>query len=113
MAQRVQVLLICDLHDGEVEGVETINFAVDNRAYEIDVCGMHAGEFREAMAPFVGAGRRVGSVPRQRSSRRNGGYTHGFDPAAVRAWAKSKGIKVSERGRIAADVLEQYTAAGF
>jgi hypothetical protein len=36
----------------------------------------------------------------------------GVDPAAVRAWARSKGITVSERGRISADVLAQFTAAG-
>jgi hypothetical protein len=38
--------------------------------------------------------------------------TTGVDPAAVRAWAKSSGIKVSERGRIPADIVDQYTAAG-
>jgi hypothetical protein len=29
----------------------------------------------------------------------------------VRAWAKSQGIQVSERGRIPASVVEQYEAA--
>jgi hypothetical protein len=36
----------------------------------------------------------------------------GVDPAAVRAWAKSQGLKVNERGRIPADIVERYTAAG-
>jgi hypothetical protein len=34
------------------------------------------------------------------------------DPAAVRAWAKGKGVDVSPRGRIKADVIEAYRAAG-
>jgi hypothetical protein len=30
----------------------------------------------------------------------------------VREWAKAHGVKVSERGRISAEVLEQYAARG-
>jgi len=29
---------------------------------------------------------------------------------AIREWAKKKGLKVSERGRIPADIVEQYHA---
>ena len=32
MAQKVQVLLVCDLHDGDVEGTETVTFAGRVRA---------------------------------------------------------------------------------
>ena len=51
MAQKVQVLLACDLHDGDdVEGTETISFALDGASYEVDVCDPHAavmhGSFR-------------------------------------------------------------------
>lgn len=114
MAQRVQVLLVCDLHDGEVEGDETITFALDGRAYDIDVCADHAAGLRDAFAPYVGAARRSGSGGGRGRARRGGGSAApSVDPAAVRAWARSNGIKVSERGRISADVLEQYSAAGF
>ena len=111
MAQRVQVLLVCDLHDGDVPGTETVTYGLDGRTYEIDVCDAHAAELRDAFAPYVGAGRRVGT--RGRGRRGAGGVSRSVDPAAVRAWARSKGIKVSERGRISADVLDQYAAAGF
>jgi hypothetical protein len=118
MAQRVQVLLLCDLHDGEVEGTETVQFAVDGRSYEIDVCDQHAAEIRDAFASYIGAGRRAGTGAgsgggRGRGKRGSGSNGAGVDPAAVRAWARSQGIKVSERGRISADVVEQYRAAGF
>ncbi len=33
------------------------------------------------------------------------------DNAAIRAWAKSAGLQVSERGRTGADVIRQYEAA--
>jgi hypothetical protein len=109
VAQRVQILLVCDVHGDDTEGAETINFSLDGTAYEIDVCEAHAAKLRDAFAPYVAAARRVqrGGGRRGRSGGRSGG---GFDPAAVRAWAKSNGIKVSERGRISAEVLEQYSA---
>src|SRR4051794_17591558 len=60
MAQRVQVLLVCDLHEGDEEGTETIAFSLDGAAYEIDVCDAHAAELRDAFAPYVGQARRAG-----------------------------------------------------
>ena len=33
-------------------------------------------------------------------------------PAAVRAWAAGQGIEVNARGRIKADVVEKFRAAG-
>ena len=35
----------------------------------------------------------------------------GLTPAQIRAWAKSRGIKVNERGRISADIVAKYEAA--
>jgi hypothetical protein len=114
MAQRVQVLLVCDVHGDDTEGTETITFSTDGSSYEIDLCDRHAGEYRDAIAPYVAVGRRT-----HRGGGGGGGRRHrgnrsstGFDPAAVRAWAKSSGVKVSERGRISAEVLEQFHAAG-
>ncbi|MDP9101675.1 MAG: Lsr2 family protein, partial [Actinomycetota bacterium] len=63
MAQKVQVLLVCDLHEGEVEGTETVSFGLDGSTYEIDTCSSHAASLRDAFAPFVGAARRAGRTP--------------------------------------------------
>lgn len=118
MAQRVQVLLVCDVHGDETPGSETVSFAVDGSAYEIDVCDQHAGELRDAFAPYVGVARRAAGRLATASGGRSGrrgrrsAVSSGFDPAAVRIWARQSGIKVSARGRIGADVLEQYAAAG-
>ena len=111
MAQRVQVLLICDLHDDDTAGTETVTFSVDGASYEIDVCETHGKALREAFAPYVAAGRRAGrggSARRGRGGRTGSG---GFDPAAVRTWAKENGVAVSQRGRIGAGVLEKYNAS--
>ena len=47
----------------------------------------------------------VKKAPVRRGSTRPGGKA---DPAAVRKWAQDRGIAVSSRGRISAEVLEQY-----
>jgi Lsr2 len=114
MAQRFQVLLVCDLHDDETPGTETVTFAVDGTTYEIDTCEAHGAELRDAFAPYVAAGRRSGRAATPSAGRRRRGAGRsagGVDPAAVRAWARSNNVAVSERGRISADILAQYAAA--
>ena len=118
MAQRVQVLLVCDLHADEVEGVETISFGLDGTSYEIDTCEQHGAELRDAFAPFVGAARRAGRTP---VSTRRSGRTGSARPAAagsdrervqaIREWARSQGHQVSERGRLSAEVTRAFEAA--
>ena len=114
MAQKVQVLLVCDLHADEVEGSETIAFGLDGSSYEIDVCDQHGAELRDAFAPFVGAARRAGRSPAsaaRRGARRTGGGGGKQNVSEVRDWARKNGFQVSERGRIAAEVLQAYEAA--
>ncbi len=115
MAQKVQILLVCDLHDDETEGSETVAFGLDGSSYEIDVCEEHAGELRDAFASYVGAARRAGRAPAAPAQRRAGrGGRSGGDRQRVqeiREWARSNGHKVSERGRLSAAVIEAYDAA--
>jgi hypothetical protein len=120
MAQKVQVLLVCDLHDDEVEGSETVAFGLDGSSYEIDVCDDHAAQLRDAFAPFVGAARRAGRAPASAAARRparassRSGAGSGGDKQRVqeiRAWARDNGHTVSERGRLSAAVVEAYEAA--
>jgi hypothetical protein len=112
MAQVFQVLLVCDVHDDDTPGTETVSFAVDGTSYEIDTCSAHGAKLREAFAPYVAAGRRAsrGSGSSAGRRRRGRSSSSGVDPAAVRAWARSNNVKVSERGRIGADVLAAYAA---
>jgi hypothetical protein len=115
MAQKVQVLLVCDLHDDEVEGSETVAFGLDGSAYEIDVCEQHGADLRDAFAPYVGAARRAGRAPVAPAQRRGGrGRSGAGDKQRVqeiREWARANGHQVSERGRLSAAVMEAYEAA--
>jgi hypothetical protein len=108
MAQKVKVTVVCDLpHEGEVEGTETVSFAFDGTAYEIDVCSTHAKEVREKFAQYADHARRATGVPagRRRRSRSGPGRERSSE---IRAWAKERGHKVSERGRIPASIIAEY-----
>jgi hypothetical protein len=113
MAQVFQVLLVCDVHDDETPGTETVTFGLDGTTYEIDTCAEHGAKLRDAFAPYVAVGRRAGrsSAGSSGRRRRGRGSSGGIDPAAVRAWARSNNVKVSERGRISAEVLAAYSAS--
>lgn len=106
MAQRVQVLLVCDLHDDETPATETVRFSLNGSAYEIDLCDLHSSRLRDSMAAYVGAARRATGGGRGRRSRdRSGRGSHAGD---IRDWARREGIEVSKRGRIPAHIVERY-----
>jgi hypothetical protein len=115
MAQRVRVMLICDLHDDDTSGDETVPFSLDGVSYEMDVCRDHARDFRETLAPYLGVSRRVGGGRARRAARgsraRASAGGDRSQTAAVRAWAREQGLPVSERGRIPASLVAQYEAA--
>ena len=112
MAQRVITRLIDDL-DQESEATATVAFGLDGSQYEIDLTDAHAAELRDTFAPYVEAARRVGGTTRARTAtpRRTATATGEPDLAAVRAWAREQGTKVSDRGRVSATVLKAYRDA--
>lgn len=104
MAQRVTVILEDDL-DGS-KATETIQFGLDGVAYEIDLNTENASHLREALAPWVGAARRMSGRknPARTSTRRS-------DLNEIRAWARENGHEVSDRGRVAQTIVRAYDAA--
>lgn len=113
MAQKVTVSLVDDL-DGD-KADETVEFGLDGKNYEIDLSSSNADKLRDALAGYVAAARRPGG------RRRSGGGGGGASAAAnrrpsvdreqnqaIRDWARKRGMKVSDRGRIPADVLDSY-----
>jgi hypothetical protein len=110
MAQIREVRLIDDL-DGEAAD-ETIEFGIDGKNYEIDLSTANAGKLREVLASFVAAARRSGG---RRGRSGGAGAAPARRPSidreqnqAIREWARKRGMKVSDRGRIPAEVLEAY-----
>jgi hypothetical protein len=109
MAQKVQVMLLCDLDDGNVDAEETLQFSLGNAAYEVDVCAKHAQQIRDGLQPFVAQARKTGAVSSARRRQRTAGTRQ--ETAGIRSWAKDQGIQVNERGRIPASVVKEYEAA--
>jgi hypothetical protein len=104
MAQKVQVILLDDLDGGSAD--ETVGFALDGISYEIDLSAQNAAELRDAFARYVGSARKSGG---RRTRSRVGAAGRGrTDTGAIREWARSQGLKVSDRGRIPSDILAKY-----
>lgn len=108
MAQKVSVLLVDDI-DGS-DAAETVRFGLDGTEYVIDLSEEHARELRELAAPYIEKARRVAG-PGRRAPRARNAAGNGTDPGKIRDWAREKGIKVNDRGRVPADVVAQYETA--
>ena len=111
MAQKVTVQLVDDTDGGTAD--ETVEFGLDGKSYEIDLSTTNAEKLRDALHSYVSVARRPGG-PRRRPA---AGGASGPRPkvdreqnAAIREWARERGMKVSDRGRIPAEVLEEYHA---
>lgn len=106
MAQKVLVALVDDLDGGPAD--ETVRFGIDGAEYEIELSKKNAAAFRKQLEPFIENARRAGRQ-RRRPGRATSSRQHSGE---IRAWAKQRGIAVSERGRIPASIVEEYAAAG-
>jgi|SRR5215467_2913943 len=109
MAQKVSVELRDDIDGGHAD--ETLRFGFDGADYEIDLSDKHALAFRKQLAPFVGHARKLGRGMARRATRTRTAAARKRS-GDIRAWAKDRGIGVSDRGRIPSSVVEQYKAAG-
>lgn len=120
MAQRVQIILEDDIDGGVAD--KTIQFGWDGSGYEIDLSDKHAGEFEQTMRRWLENARRVSAARRSSGKRQPVAAASSTaprvitraDPAqlkAIRTWARSTGLQISDRGRIAASVVEAFEAA--
>jgi len=111
-----KTLIIDDL-TGET-GARPRALAFDGVEYEIDLTDASFTELRALLKPYLRAGRAVSGKPaaaRRPSAtgvKRRPGSKPAPDSAAIRAWARSVGMPVTERGRVAPDVRAAWAAAG-
>ena len=106
MAKTVSVVVTDDL-DGSPDA-ETVAFGIDGLSYEIDLGKKNRAKLEKSLQPFMDAGRKTAQRRAAKPARAGGSRT---DRAAVRTWAAGQGLKVSERGRISAEVMSKYDAA--
>ncbi|MDG4821733.1 Lsr2 family protein [Asanoa sp. WMMD1127] len=113
MAKSTIVTLVDDL-DGSTAN-ETVSFALDGTAFEIDLSSANAGKLRRALQPFVDAGTRLtpGGARQARTVISPQGASQREQTRAIRAWAKRYGAQlgldaVGDRGAIPKPVRDAY-----
>lgn len=112
MARKVIYQLVDDIDStslAEGEG-ETVQFALDGTDYEIDLSDSNAKKLRDALADYVSAARTVAKT-RKTKSAGSAASRPKRDLAAIRAWARAEGHKISDRGRIPGSIIEDFEAS--
>jgi hypothetical protein len=95
---------IDDLDGGAADG--TVLFGYEGNSYEIELSKSNAAALADALAPYVAHARKA--RPTRRSTRRASDVA---DAGTVRQWAKARGYHVSQRGRVAHEIVAAYEAA--
>ncbi len=112
MAKITTVTLVDDIDGTEAD--ETIEFAYRGKGYKIDLSEGNAKEFDGAVAGFIESATSLGRVViGGRSVIPTSGRKPSVDKEqnqAIREWARKRGLKVSDRGRIPGEVLDAYHA---
>jgi len=109
VAQKVSVTYACDYDQKEIPpGQHRVRrFSFDGRDYEMDLCARHSNRFDETINRYAEHARKSSARPPHVKRRT---AAHRQHSANVRAWAKTMGIAVGDRGRIPADVVARYEA---
>ncbi|MCL6091846.1 MAG: Lsr2 family protein [Actinobacteria bacterium] len=121
MARITQVVVTCDLEDGEVTASDSISFSYGGKTYTLDLCKKHLDEVKSTLEAYAAAGHVLGRAPRGRRRVAGAGRstratstaasTRGESQAEIREWAREQGYAVGDRGRIPGEVRAAYDAA--
>jgi hypothetical protein len=106
MAQRTRVTYYSDLSGTEVGADATVRVGLDGATYEIDLTHAEQRALRNALAPYIAAGRPRGREPVSKATVERSGPTS----QVLRVWAQANGFDVPKRGRIPAAVMDAYRA---
>lgn len=121
MVQRTRIVMIDDLDDKELPAGEgtTIRFSVDDSMYELELSNKNAKKLRQALQPYIGKARRLGSTRGLNTGSQSTGAGAGRSRAraerdqlaAIRGWARDNGYQVSDRGRVSKRIKDAFQAA--
>jgi len=110
----IKTVLIDDFDGSPLSpGASTTTFSFNGAQYEIDLGPENVAKLRDALGPFIKAGRRVGGAGKAAPRRRGAGrHSNGSnDVTAIREWARANGHTIGDRGRIPAALIAAYEAA--
>ena len=118
MATLTQVTLTCDVC-GKAKDVQTRTIGLDGKSYEIDLCAKDGKGLSKATSGYVSNARKITArqAPREKLTARQAPRENGrrsrsrTETAAIRDWARTSGMQISDRGRVPAAVFRDYEAA--
>jgi len=94
-------------------GARTRTLRFDGVEYEIDLTDASFSDLRSALKPYLRAARAISGKPTgSRRSAAGKSKTAHSDSTAIRIWARGKGMAVTERGVVAADLRKAWEASG-
>lgn len=124
MGRQVITTYVCDLCGTELgPDRHHVAFGSEDSLFELDLCPRDGREVTDALSRWRSAGtatgryrsfgipQQLGRVERPAVRAAPAPERSPFEVAAIRRWARDQGIDVSERGRVARAVIEQYDAA--
>ena len=115
MARQTTVTVTDDL-DGSANAKE-VTFGWDGNWWTIDLSAKNRGSLEKALKPYLAKATKQTGQGAGKKARRAGSPTRPprgtsrADLGDVRAWARSNGHQVSDRGRVSAAVQQAYDAA--
>ncbi|MFS0733597.1 Lsr2 family protein [Microbacterium sp. 1P10UB] len=101
MVQRTVTQITDDL-DG-TPGARSVTFALEGASYSIDLSEVNLARLREALAPFIENAVREGAADGRRAS--SVGTWRRED---LQEWAKARGYRVGDRGRVPQGIVDEY-----
>jgi nucleoid-associated protein Lsr2 len=107
----VQRMMSFDDFDGSTDA-QTVRYGYGGHTYEIDLSEEHLKELDQLLSRYIEHSRRVDEVKPERRGRPDEGARRSPEELrAIRQWAREQGLQVSDRGRIAADIVAKYDAS--
>lgn len=109
MARRAVTQYFDDLDSTHLDEnqVNVVDFGFQGTDYTLDLSAENAKKLKELLAPYIEVARKKvgnraanGRSPQSRANTQRN--------REIREWALQKGLNVSKRGRLSADIIEQY-----
>ncbi|PID98585.1 MAG: hypothetical protein CSA83_00490 [Actinomycetales bacterium] len=104
MALKITKSLVDDIDESPATG--TVTFALNGVNYSIDLNEVHQAELEAAFQPYIAHATRVSGRRAVKKSSESSSKT-----AEIREWAASEGLKIADRGRIPAEIIQAYEKA--
>ncbi|QXO14274.1 Lsr2-like DNA bridging protein [Mycobacterium phage Chaser] len=113
MGKKVTVTLFDD-YEPDLEAEVEREFTVDGVDYHLDLSEKNAKQFDADQAKWTAVAQRVGKSSRSRRATRvtHSGGEPGLPLAEIRRWARANGHDVSTKGRVSAEIVRDWKAAG-